>query len=339
MLNTEPEVPGTNSFLMSDIKLTASNIAHVAVCVIKDQHGHFLIARRHADSHQGGLWEFPGGKIEKGESVLQALKRELYEETDLELISASPLIRIHHDYGDKLVLLDVWIIDEYTGLASGKEGQEIRWVKLNEFELYQFPVANMPIITAINLPDKYMVTGEFKDEKDLLLRVKNSLNKGISLIQFRAHDLDIDSYIDYAKKIYNLCRMKKSKLLLNMSAEHYKKYHACNFSDGIHLTSHELDLYSLNAIDSPGLVSASLHNAEDLLRAHEREISFAMLSPVKKTLSHPEQQPIGWNNFYELTEQANIPIYALGGMSYSDLTVAKNNGAQGIAAIGAFWNA
>ncbi|MDH5396099.1 MAG: Nudix family hydrolase [Gammaproteobacteria bacterium] len=324
---------------MSDINLAVSNIAHVAVCVIKDRHGHFLIARRHADSHQGGLWEFPGGKIEKGESVLQALKRELDEETGLQLISASPLIRIHHDYGDKLVLLDVWNIDEYSGFASGKEGQEIRWIKLNEFELYQFPVANIPIIMAINLPDKYMITGEFKDEKDLLLRVQNALDKGINLIQFRAHGLDIDLYLDYAKKIYNLCQVKKSKLILNMSVENYKKYCANAFSDGIHLTSHELELCSVNTIDIPGLVSASLHNVDDLLRAHQCDISFAVLSPVKKTLSHPERQPIGWENFYEITEQAKLPIYALGGMCYGDITPAKNNGAQGVAAIGTFWNA
>ena len=106
---------------------SSAKLVHVAVGVIVDQHNNILIALRPEDSHQGGLWEFPGGKVEQGEAVETALSRELYEELGLESISCRPLIEIRHDYTDKSVLLDVWWVDQFSGEAEGKEGQPIKW--------------------------------------------------------------------------------------------------------------------------------------------------------------------------------------------------------------------
>jgi 8-oxo-dGTP diphosphatase len=121
---------------------------HVAVGVIRDSQGKILITRRHADAHQGGLWEFPGGKLENGESVVQALRRELDEELAIQLESACALLQIEHDYGDKAVLLDVWLVEGFAGRAVGREGQPLRWVAAAELVDFSFPAANQPIVDA-----------------------------------------------------------------------------------------------------------------------------------------------------------------------------------------------
>ena len=129
----------------------ANKRVHVAVGVIFNSQGQILIARRHDDAHQGGLWEFPGGKVESDESVCDALARELHEELGINIQASSckPLIEIRHDYSDKVVLLDVWTVFEFDGEASGKEGQPLRWVDRSQLSGYDFPAANIAIIDAI----------------------------------------------------------------------------------------------------------------------------------------------------------------------------------------------
>lgn len=122
---------------------------HVAVGVILDASQNILLTRRPADVHQGGLWEFPGGKFEPGESLELALARELREELDVEPLRTSPLIEIRHDYGDKSVLLDVHLVWEFSGEPRGLEGQPMVWVPAGELGDYDFPEANKPIIPAL----------------------------------------------------------------------------------------------------------------------------------------------------------------------------------------------
>ena len=122
---------------------------HVAVGVITDDRGRVLISRRAEDSHQGGLWEFPGGKVEPGESLADALARELREELDIEVRRSEPLIEIRHDYSDKAVLLDVHVVRDFGGNPSGLENQPLAWVSSENLHDYQFPAANKPIISAV----------------------------------------------------------------------------------------------------------------------------------------------------------------------------------------------
>ncbi len=125
-----------------------SQTVHVAVGIIRNQAQQILIAFRDKNKHQGDLWEFPGGKVETGESVQLALGRELLEELALEvdITSLLPLLQVEHDYGDKRVLLDIWEVGQYSGNALGREGQEIRWVSVSELGDYEFPAANLPIV-------------------------------------------------------------------------------------------------------------------------------------------------------------------------------------------------
>jgi 8-oxo-dGTP diphosphatase len=127
-----------------------SQTVHVAVGVITKDNLYFL-TKRLLGGHQGGKWEFPGGKVEKDESVHQALHRELKEEVAIEVLSCIPLIEITHDYGDKKVLLEVFIIDNFSGQAKALEGQESNWFTLGELAKLEFPAANQAIIAKLNL--------------------------------------------------------------------------------------------------------------------------------------------------------------------------------------------
>lgn len=121
---------------------------HVAVGVIK-RGDRIFISKRPAQLHQGGRWEFPGGKVETGETVLQALHRELLEEVGLSVVSAEPLLTLEYDYPEKRVLLDVWVVTECEGDGEGLEGQEVAWVPYLQLGNYQFPDANQPILAAV----------------------------------------------------------------------------------------------------------------------------------------------------------------------------------------------
>jgi 8-oxo-dGTP diphosphatase len=120
----------------------------VAAAAILNAKGELLIAKRPDDKHQGGLWEFPGGKVEAGEEILTALDRELFEELGINTLAAKPLIKVSHDYSDKSVVLDVWVVTEFSGKAEGREGQEVRWIAPSDIDSYTFPDANLPIIEA-----------------------------------------------------------------------------------------------------------------------------------------------------------------------------------------------
>ena len=119
---------------------------HVVVGVITNDKQQVLIAKRADHLHQGGFWEFPGGKVDQGESVEQALKRELEEELGVTVVRSAPLMEVRHDYADKLVLLDVWMVREFDGHAQGREGQPIKWIPLSQLGAFAFPAANQPII-------------------------------------------------------------------------------------------------------------------------------------------------------------------------------------------------
>ena len=164
------------------------NYLHVAVGVIKDSKDIVLISLRHNSAHQGGLWEFPGGKVESGESVEQALKRELKEELDISVDNLSPLIQIKHQYTDLNVLLDVWSVALFSGTAKSCEGQEIKWVGVEQLADYCFPEANYPIIASVRLPTEYAILNATNVSvllKDLCLMLDN----GIKLIQARIKTL------------------------------------------------------------------------------------------------------------------------------------------------------
>ncbi|MGH1484785.1 MAG: 8-oxo-dGTP diphosphatase MutT [Cellvibrionaceae bacterium] len=119
---------------------------HVAVGIVINDKNEILIAKRPDKLHQGGLWEFPGGKVEQDETVQEALIREFQEEVAIQIQQLEPFMEIHHDYGDKKVFLDIWLSSKFDGVAQGLEGQPIKWVALPELKQYSFPEANNEIV-------------------------------------------------------------------------------------------------------------------------------------------------------------------------------------------------
>lgn len=306
---------------------------HVAVGVI-EQDGRILITRRAEELHQGGKWEFPGGKVEAGESVQEALARELEEELGICPESVSPLIRIPWRYHDRHVLLDVWRVSRFSGIPHAREGQPMSWVALDQIEDLNFPAANQPIIRALSLPDQLLVTPEPDDANDFLTEIEAILRRGvIKLVLFRARSLVKNEYHHLARKLSELASTYDAGVMLYWD-EGLEQGGAIM---GRHLTSAQLMALSQREYDQ-GLLSAACHNLQEIQQANRLGLDFILLSPVQRTLSHPDARPLGWSDFQALVDQASMPVYALGGLSPQDLPLAKTHGAQGIAAIRSLWN-
>jgi len=307
---------------------------HVAAAAIFDGCGKVLISRRPAHVHQGDLWEFPGGKLEPGESAEHALKRELQEELGIRVQAARPLIQVLHDYHDKSVLLDVWRVDAFSGTAVGCEGQAVEWVSVEALGGYCFPAANTPIIKAVSLPDRYLVTPDPGPDLDVFLdELERALAGGISLVQLRAKQLSEADLRALVPKVLQRCRQVNARLLLNAGAAMAAELGA----DGVHLTSARLRASSARPLDHSRLVGASCHTVEEVRHAGDLGLDFVVVSPVKQTASHADARPLGYAGLQQMAEQASLPVYALGGMQLADMDEAFRRGAQGIAAISGLW--
>lgn len=295
-----------------------------------------LVSQRKQGTHLGGYWEFPGGKLEQGESMAAALSRELKEELDIIPLASRPLIRTRYHYPDKSVLLDVWKIESYSGSPTGVEGQRIEWQAVDTLDPGVFPPADLPIFNALLLPDRYLITGEFSSSADFEQRLTAALHAGIKLVQLRLtrdwlQARSRSQALEIVELCTRICKKEDVKLMLNLPDKL-----AALSGGGIHLNSRQL----LRAESRPDadLVSASCHNSMELEYAQSLGVDFAVLSPVQRTRSHPQAQALGWSAFQQLVDGVNLPVYALGGMTAGDLEQAWRSGGQGIAAIGAFWN-
>lgn len=121
----------------------------VALGVVYSKSKGIFICKRTELQHQGGKWEFPGGKVESGEHAIDALHRELSEEIGIEVKKANPLLVLEHNYPERTVKLDVWLVREYQGVPKSLEGLEHCWVPVDKLTEYEFPEANQPIIKAL----------------------------------------------------------------------------------------------------------------------------------------------------------------------------------------------
>nr|VFK42697.1 MAG: 8-oxo-dGTPase [Candidatus Kentron sp. SD]VFK48334.1 MAG: 8-oxo-dGTPase [Candidatus Kentron sp. SD] len=313
----------------------------IAVAVVCNEHGEVLISRRRQGDHQGGLWEFPGGKIEFSEGVHEALCRELKEEIDITIESARPLIQVPHDYTDRRVLLDVWLVTRWTGIPKGREGQRIAWAPMDSLSRYAFLPADIPIIMAISLPDTYLITPEPGPDMDDFLRALNEcLDRGIRLVQLRIKRSNGAPLEQLAREALEICNAKGAKCILNADFALAKRIGM----DGAHLNSRRLLATKTihqsrnDHFHRPGfLIGASCHNRDELQHACRIGADFATLSPLKPTSTHPGAKLLTWDRFAELARASTIPVYALGGMSRQDLETAWKHGAQGIAGIRALW--
>lgn len=305
---------------------------HVAVGVIYGQDGRILIAQRPDHTHLGGFWEFPGGKLEAGESVEDALRRELQEELGIMAEPAGPLLRVRHAYPERTVLLDIWRVTCFSGTPAGLQGQAVRWVHPDSLPDYTFPEANRPIIAAARLPDCYAILDHDGNTETLLHRLQHLLASGVKLIQFRAKKLGLHQYMAKAHEVISYCHAADAKVLLNTTPDNA---HDCG-ADGVHLTAQRLMALTARPLPASLWVGASCHNVKELCQAERIGGDFALLSPVLPTLTHPERAAIGWDAFARAVDAVNLPIYALGGLGPTDIDRVRRYGGQGVAGIRGF---
>lgn len=309
-----------------------TRIVQVAVGVIEDPRGDIMIARRPDTAHQGGLWEFPGGKVDPGESLEAALARELKEELDIEVLASEPLIEIHHDYPDKSVWLQVRRVTRFAGEARGNEGQPVRWVAPDRLSEYDFPAANRPILNALCLPDEILVTGPAQSTDDWLKRLSLALEKQVALVQCRWPEGEPETYRQRLRAALPLCRASGVPLIANCPVEHFLPE-----VDGLHLNSRELWRWEHRPLPLTTWLGASCHNEAELAQAHRLEVDYVTLSPVLPTRSHPGAEPMGWARLAELSQLARVPVFAQGGLDRSHKAAVKAAGGQGISGIGFAW--
>ena len=312
-----------------------SDILHIVLGIIANSEGSILIAKRSTDTPQGGLWEFPGGKVEHDEDPKSALIRELREELGIEVMYARPLIKFPYNYPEQKILFDVWKIYKWYGEANGREGQLIDWVPVSSLSKKKFPAANKNIITSIQLPSLYLIIPDLSGKiDDYIMRIEACLESGVRLLQLRCGEKLIrDS--SFVACVLDLCNSYNAELLLNSEPENAVKYNA----HGVHLSSARLLQMSHRPLDSSYWVAASCHDQKELIHACHLGVDFIVCSPVKRTTSHPEAKPLGWKKFLRFAEIATVPIYALGGMYPRHLSIAWEYGAQGVALLSSVWQA
>lgn len=309
------------------------DLIHVAAGVLLDQQGRVLVQRRRDDAHVGGTWEFPGGKVDSGESREMALARELREELGIEVRRGRPLIRIHHEYPEKTVLLDVWRIEIYDGEPRGLEGQPLQWIAPEELPTLEMPPADRPIVHAVRLPDTCLVTGsEPSDDRIFLARLEARLGAGARLVQLRV-DRDGKAFERLVRTAVEACERHGAWLVLNGTPDNAVDWGA----HGVHLTSRRLRRYSERPVPRDFWLSAACHNRGELSLAARLDADFVLASPVRPTASHPGVATLGLSGFAALCREAPMPVYALGGMTAEDREAVWHAGGQGVAGISGFW--
>lgn len=305
---------------------------HVAVGVLLNAAGEVLISRRHPNSHQGGLWEFPGGKLEGGEDVQCALKRELEEELGITPLRCSPLKKILHHYSDKSVLLDVWTILEFSGEPAGLEGQAVEWRSIPTLSQREFPVANGQIIKCLSLPREIAITPDVSSFDRLQSLLQMLMGRGLKLIQLRQTQLDGTQYVDWFRRARDGCEGSGVDLIMNQDPALLERCSAAGF----HASASRLQNLTQRPIAEDALFSASCHNLEELCKAEALGADFVSLSPVCRTEKYAEGEQLGWDKFQALADKVSLPVYALGGIRRGDSDKARFHGGHGIAGIKTF---
>jgi len=298
-----------------------------------DARDRVLLARRTEGRDLAGLWEFPGGKVDPGETPLQALARELEEELGIHVQQTEPLICVPQQYRDKRILLEVHRVTRYAGKPRDREQQALAWSPDDKLATYPMPPADRPVVAALTQPARYLVTPDCSgDTRAFLATLERALGTGIRRVQLRVRSLAARELAALAGEAKRRCDLAGAELLINGDP-----MLARSLGCGVHLRSEQLMQLHERPLPAPLSVAASCHDAAELEKAQSLGCDFAVLGPVARTPSHPGRAPMGWNAFAELREQVPLPVYGLGGLGPADLSLARAHGAQGIAAIRGLW--
>jgi 8-oxo-dGTP diphosphatase len=307
-----------------------SQRVEVVAAVIIRLDGSFLLGQRPAGKVYAGYWEFPGGKIERGETPRAALERELNEELGIAVRCAYPWLTRDYDYAHAAVRLRFFRVMEWSGAPHGRENQRFAWQMPDAITVDPLLPANGPILRALGLPAEYGITnaGEL-GEREFLARLDRALARGLKLLQVREKSMSGATLLRFATEVARRAHAGGARVLVNADAELAKRAGA----DGVHLTAAQLG----QPRPAWGLIGASCHDAAELARAQALGADFAVLGPVAPTPSHPGAAGLGWDKLAALLRDCSLPVYALGGMKPADLDAAWRCGAHGISMMRGAW--
>jgi len=293
-------------------------IVDVAIAILIHR-GKILVGWREEQQHQGGKHEFPGGKVEQGETPEEACRREIYEEVGIGLKDWHQFDYIHHEYDDIIVNLHLfhsYVPDELLNLIH----QPWAWYTREQLLHLNFPKANKDIIKRLYWP-------HFIKISPTLTPVEND----DTLVYWRIEEADADQR--YLEQLSALDENQLSKLIINtdiwqqLSPELKKQIKTVHLKQSQLMNLHKGDL-------TVGLrFIAACHDAVSVQHAQQIGCDAVFVSPVKVTETHPDASALGWNRLNDLIEKCQIPVFALGGMSPDDLATAQKHGAYGLAGI------
>lgn len=335
--DADPEPPAAVASAVAESPAPRSSARRIEVVagVIRDARGRVLLTRRTEGRDLAGLWEFPGGKREPGETPEAALSRELHEELGIDAEIGAEVIRVPQIYPDKRLVLDVRHVRAWRGSARGREGQALAWVPPHKLASYAMPPADRPVVAALEQPERYLVTPEPEDDGVWLAGLSAALAAGVRRVQLRAPALaagDRARWRQLAAAAAKRCRAAKAELLVNADLEL-----ALELGLGLHLRAAQLRELGERPLAAGLPLAASCHDADELRAAQALGCDFAVVGSVRPTPSHPSVLGIGWEAFAALRESVSLPIYAIGGLGPDDLAEARRHGAQGVAAIRSLW--
>jgi 8-oxo-dGTP diphosphatase len=290
----------------------------------------FLLAQRPQGKVYAGYWEFPGGKVEPGETVRAALQRELHEELGISLSACSPWLTRVFTYPHATVRLNFWRVTAWSGeigISAPLEHDAVDWQKCGKTATVT-PIlpANAPILKALALPTTMAITmGESEGVERQLARLEEALANGLRLIQVRDKGWPFAQRLWFAETVRCIAGQRGALVLINDDEDIARRAGA----DGLHLSAARLAA----CVQRPDFawVGASCHDAEELRRAGELGLDYALLGPVLPTPTHPEASGLGWAEFARLITGTPLPVFALGGMTNAMLATAQEHGAHGIA--------
>ncbi len=307
-------------------------VVEVAAAVIERPDGHFLLARRPAGKVYAGYWEFPGGKVEPGESAKVALARELGEELGIEVKVSLPWITRVFVYEHATVRLNFFRVTAWQGEPVPRERQIFSWQMPGEVFVRPMLPANQPVLQALALPLIYAITDACgMGEAEQLARLKTGLRRGLRLIQVREKRMTMLEQERFVAQVLDLSKPYGAKVLVNGDLALSARAGA----HGIHFTSAQLA--TLSERPEGLLVAASCHDGVELEKAATLGLDFAVLGPVCETTSHPDATPVGWDGFERIVHGICIPVFALGGLVAEDVVQARQAGAHGVAMMRGAW--
>jgi 8-oxo-dGTP diphosphatase len=311
----------------------------VAVGVVIRADGAVLVGQRVAGKPYAGWWEFPGGKLEVGESIAEALARELREELGLEDVESVPWVVRHHVYPHASVRLHFRRVVSWRGDPQSREGQALVWRRPEAIDVAPLLPASLAPIAWLQLPSVYAIScaaemGVPAFEQALEARLvgeHSAPGAPPMLLQLREPLLPAREFDALFSRL--LALRERHRLQVLVSSRH--PLSCAEAVDGIHLTGR--DLAAATARPDLKRVGASCHGAADIARAAAMGCELAVFGPVRVTASHPGSEGLGWEAVEAALDGAQLPVYAIGGLGPDDVKRARQAGAHGIASMRAIW--